>query len=69
MKIFIPDQMDFITDLTGFGKSYLRVTTAKEFKTGREYFDLRHKLTGEVLQENLGNRQNIRLLPSMIHLK
>lgn len=35
----------------GFGKSYLRVTSAKEFKTNKEYFVLRHKLIGKDISE------------------
>lgn len=34
-----------------FDKSYLRVTTAKEYETGKEYFVLRHKLTGRDISE------------------
>lgn len=34
-----------------FDKSYLPVTTAKEYKNGREYFVLRHKLTGKDISE------------------
>ena len=35
----------------GFDKSYLRLTVAKEHETGKEYFVLRHKLTGQDISE------------------
>lgn len=45
------DLLALIENIEGFSKSYLRVTTAKEFETGKEYFVLRHKLTGEDISE------------------
>lgn len=40
-----------LSNVEKFDKSYLRVTTAKEYETGKEYFVLRHKLTGEDISE------------------
>lgn len=40
-----------LENVEGFAKSYLRVTSAKEFETGKEYFVLRHKLTGKDISE------------------
>ncbi|WP_418557991.1 YaaC family protein [Longibaculum muris] len=43
--------MDLLKKVEGFEKSYLKVTAAKEFLTGKEYFVLRHKLTGKDISE------------------
>ena len=52
---FLEDNKDdliaLLEKVEGFGKSYLRVTSAKEFETGKEYFVLRHKLIGEDISE------------------
>lgn len=40
-----------LKNVEGFEKSYLRMTSAKEFETGKDYFVLRHKLTGEDISE------------------
>lgn len=45
------DLTTLLGKVEGFGKSYLRVTSAKEFETDKEYFVLRHKLTGEDISE------------------
>lgn len=39
--------IELLKKVEGFEKSYLRFTSATDFKTGKEYFVLRHKLTGE----------------------
>lgn len=48
---FSEENKDYLIELLkkveGFEKSYLRFTSATDFKTGKEYFVLRHKLTGE----------------------
>lgn len=45
------DLIAVLNNVEKFDKTYLRVTTAKEFETGKEYFVLRHKLTGEDISE------------------
>ena len=45
------DLVALLNKVEDFDKSYLRITTAKEFETGREYFVLRHKLTGADISE------------------
>lgn len=45
------DLIALLEKVGGFRKSYLSVTSAREFKTGKEYFVLRHKLTGEDISE------------------
>ena len=45
------DLIALLGNIEGFNKSYLRVTTAKEYETGKEYFVLRHKLTGKDISE------------------
>lgn len=45
------DLIALLNNVEGFDKSYLRVTTAKEYETGKEYFVLRHKLTGRDISE------------------
>lgn len=45
------DLIALLKNVEEFDKSYLRVTTAKEFETGKEYFVLRHKLTGKDISE------------------
>lgn len=45
------DLFALMENVEGFRKSYLRVTTAKDFESGKEYFVLRHKLTGEDISE------------------
>lgn len=39
--------LSLLSRVEGFDKSYLKLTTAKDFNTNREYFVLRHKLMGE----------------------
>lgn len=39
--------VELLEKVEGFNKSYLRAIAAKDPKTGKEYFVLRHKLTGE----------------------
>lgn len=52
---FSEDNKDNLTELLekvdGFKKSYLPVISANDFKTGSEYFVLRHKLTGKDISE------------------
>lgn len=43
--------MALLQDVEGFDKSYLRLSAAKERETGKEYFILRHKLTGKDISE------------------
>lgn len=45
------DLVALLNNVEDFDKSYLRITTAKEFETGKEYFVLRHKLTGVDISE------------------
>lgn len=40
-----------LKNIEGFEKTYLRVSVAKEHETGKEYFVLRHKLTGKDISE------------------
>lgn len=68
-----------LQDIDGFDKSYLRVTTAKEFRTEREYFVLRHKLSGKDISElsysgqpylRAGHNKNSRLItiPTVLNM-
>lgn len=50
-KANMNDLFALLKNVDGIDKSYLRVTTAKEFETGKEYFVLRHKLTGKDISE------------------
>ncbi|WP_278463591.1 YaaC family protein [Thomasclavelia spiroformis] len=43
--------IDLFKKVEGFEKSYLNVRTAKELVTGKEYFILRHKMTGKDISE------------------
>ena len=43
--------IELLNNVEGFEKSYLRVSIAKEHETGKEYFVLRHKLTGKDISE------------------
>ena len=43
--------MALLQDVEGFDKSYLRLSVAKERETSKEYFILRHKLTGRDISE------------------
>ncbi len=42
---------DLLSNVEGINKSYLRITTAKEYQSGKEYFILRHKLIGKEISE------------------
>ena len=43
--------LDLLRNVEDFNKSYLRVTTSIDHDTGREYFVLRHKITGKDISE------------------
>lgn len=45
------DLIALLGNVEGFNNSYLRVMTSKEYETGKEYFVLRHKLTGTDISE------------------
>ncbi len=52
---FTPDTksklIDLLRNVEDFEKSYLRLNVAREHGTGKEYFVLRHKLTGKDISE------------------
>lgn len=43
--------LSLISEIENFNQSYLRITTANEYETQKEYFVLRHKMTGEDISE------------------
>lgn len=43
--------IELLNNVEGFEKSYLRVSIANKHETGKEYFVLRHKLTGKDISE------------------
>lgn len=43
--------IELLKNVEGFDESYLHATTAKEYETNKEYFVLRHKLTGRDISE------------------
>ncbi len=43
--------VSLLQDVENIDKSYLRISTAKEHNTGREYFVLRHKMLGKDISE------------------
>lgn len=73
------DLLALISDVEGFSNSYLRISTAKEYETGKEYFVLRHKLNGKDISDlsysgqpylRAGHRKNGRLvtLPTLLNM-
>lgn len=73
------DLLALMSDVEGFSNSYLRISTAREYETDKEYFVLRHKLNGKDISDlsysgqpylRAGHRKNGQLvtLPTLLNM-